>query len=77
MALNVPVELNDHFNNITDCFSCADGGVKFVQLMVFIEELHRQSKSTNGRTSADAETLLNLVRQFSRLINYASAHGSV
>jgi hypothetical protein len=53
------------FDNITDTFTGSDGGVKFLMFKVMLESLSYQS--LNG--DKEAEQIMNIVVQFSKLID--------
>ena len=58
----------EHFNNIVDSITCSDGGVRFVNFRVFIEEMDK--RADKGDFSADQ--LIGIMKSFSRLINAAN-----
>ena len=55
-----------HFNNIMDTFTGVDGCIKLMYFRLFIEDLEEKAQ-----TDENAQTLLNLLGQFSRLIDAA------
>ena len=61
-------KLKEEFNNIIDCFTCADGGALFLQFKFGLEALDKQVKDGREGKEAAAELLL-LVERFSNLIN--------
>lgn len=56
------------FDNITDTFTGADGGVSFINLRFFIEGL--DAKASEG--DAESEEILQIMKQFSMLIDIAN-----
>lgn len=59
--------VKDHFDNIVDTITGADGGARFAHLKVFIEEMDR--RAVNG--DANAEQIITIMVRFSRFINSA------
>ena len=57
------------FRNILDCFTAMDGGIRFVYLQRFIEEFDRRASEEGD---VEAENLITIVKQFSRIIDIAS-----
>lgn len=62
-------KLQEQFDNIMDTFGAADGGIKFIKLRQLLEELERRSDEEADQT---AEKLLQIVGQFSRMIDVAN-----
>jgi len=62
-------EIKQHFDNIVDTITCADGGVKFAKLRFALDEIDKEAEA--GVQAADQ--LLQSIRLFSRLINSISA----
>jgi len=61
-------KLDEAFNEITDCFTGADGGGEFVRLQCFLEEFEKRAAA--GDEAADK--VLGAVYQFARLIRVAN-----
>jgi hypothetical protein len=58
-------EIKNHIDNITDCFSCADGGVKFITLLNCIDGLDKQAQNGNKASGK----IIDMFTKFSKLIN--------
>jgi len=52
-------------NNIMDCFTGADGGVRFIMLRSMLERMQDEDSQTG-------EMILDYMRKFSRLIDVAN-----
>lgn len=63
-------DTREAFNNITDCFSGADGGVAFIMTKSMIEQLVRQAEAGDDK----ARQTIEVVHQMSRLIDAAQRH---
>ena len=59
-------ETQKHFDNILDTMTGADGGIRFVQLKVMLEDLD------NREDDEAAGHLVRMMTNFSRLINIAN-----
>ena len=57
-------ELQNHFDNILNTFTGADGGFKFIMLQRTLNSLEESMLAGNGK----ADQVLSLVRRFSNLI---------
>lgn len=64
-------EIQDAIDNIMSCFNGEDGGLNFVKLCTVINFLSEQIKSNNVSQKEAAQQILNVILQFSRLIDYA------
>lgn len=62
-------ELQEHFDNILDTFSGADGGIRFVKFKWMLNDLEHQASSGDE----SAQKILDIVEQFSRMITVANA----
>lgn len=61
--------LQEHFDNILDTFTGADGGVKFVLFKSLLADLERRLYDEDDQIAGQ---LLELVNQFSRFIDSAN-----
>ena len=61
------VQTQADFDNILDCFTGADGGVRFAQLLALVREL--DTRAAVGDSAA--QRVLNTLGQLSRLIDVA------
>lgn len=61
-------KLQTSINNILDCFGGADGGVGFARLKILVEQLEKQADAGDD----NAERVIQVVHQFSRLIDVAN-----
>ena len=57
-----------NLDNITDCFTGADGGVRFALLLGLVRELDAQASAGD----AAAQKVLDVLTQFSRLSDVAA-----
>lgn len=57
------------FDKITDCFSCADGGLQFVKMKSLIEEMARQADAGDE----PARMVMDVMNKFAKLIDAADA----
>jgi hypothetical protein len=62
-------KLQEQFDNIMDTFGATDGGIKFIKLRQLLEELERRSDEEADQI---AEKLIQIVGQFSRMIDVAN-----
>lgn len=62
-------KLQDQFSNILNTFTGADGGIRFAQFRFMLERLETQ---VDDYDDPHAEKLLEIVGQFSRMIDAAS-----
>jgi hypothetical protein len=63
-------EIRNTLIRILDTFSGTDGGIRFIKLRFFLESLERDAKAGDS----DAERILEIVRQFDRLIDIAGSY---
>ena len=65
--MNLREETKIAFQNILDTMTGADGGVRFIHLKVLIEEMDKRA----ALGDLGAESIIEVIKQFSRLINVA------
>jgi hypothetical protein len=58
-------ETKEHFTNILDSITGADGGARFINYKEFVEVMDDRAQ----KGDLAAEQIIELVKQFSRLIN--------
>jgi hypothetical protein len=65
-------ETQHAIDNILDTFTGADGGGRYLHFMAVIRGLDRQAQECVGTDEGEnAERILNIVKQFSRLLDSA------
>lgn len=65
--MDVRKETQKAFENILDTITCGDGGERFLKFRLFIREFDKRAADGDK----EAEKIVDLIRQFSKLIDIA------
>jgi hypothetical protein len=60
--MNTPTPLKHSLNKITDCFSCADGGMCLINLRILLETLEKQADNGDVAAKKILDTVINMAK---------------